>query len=465
MSPAKAAAPQIAEAAAATTPPNTQALTSTFESSIDLDFFGKTPQKSTPRSLFSSKESEYLPGSKRKFELDFESPKSTKKAKMEETSASSKRKRDFEFETPQKKPKSSYTSQTMPAKPRSAIDPMGPTRSAMKPLVQPRTPATGQKKTVTFGQEPLTGTRIVHPSFGRAGVYKGSVFADVSPTPFSSPEASISTPSTISDTGSSQLEMSPTTKNNTEGNTPGARSVFCEDPYDPFWRPRPHNPRPGQFCLPDDLSQYDDEDDESNIFEQSTPMKSTIIGDNTPDAIRQSQNSQLQDSPDTPRLSHAHLPLTSTQGAQPSSSTVSHSTFTPLPSIPPTSSTLPAEADPSAIDKARAAAEKYKPASIGKQASKLSQVTSARSRSSSPPPRDDELQQRLDSWARNLAWPAMGERIVEEEVFNSEMMGRIRREWTEEDDEQSKDFWEREFERVVEAGRKAGREGKVLMFV
>lgn len=407
-----------------------------------------------------------MPGTKRKFELDFDSPKA-KKAKMEEALASSKRKRELELETPQQRNKPSDMSQTMPQKP----------RSAMRPLVQPRTPATGAKKIVTFGRQPLTNTRIIRPSFGKAGNYKGSVFADVSPRPFSSPEASTSTPSTISDTGSSQLEMSPTTKNNTEGNTPGARSVFCEDPYDPFWRPQHHNPRPGQFCLPDDLSMYDEEEDESNTFEQSTPLQSTTNNGvsnapTTPDTIRQGHRTVLPDSPETPRPSHAQLPPTTSQNLQTSTAGAIR------PATCPATSSIPTEADPSAIDKARALAEKHKPASVGKQASKLSQVTSARSRSSSPPPSREstlaphdnqpittEMEAHLDHWARNLSWPNAGEKIVEEEVFNSEMMSRICGEWTSEDDEQSSIFWEREFERVVDAGRNAGRTGKVLMFV
>lgn len=481
MSPVKPVAPQTAEAAA-TAPPTTNAPTPATEQETEQDFFGQNRQKSTPRSLFSDKESEYMPGSKRKFELDFESPKTAKKAKMETlASFNSKRKRELEFETPQKRSKASTLPQTMPPMP----------RSAMKPLIQPRTPATG-KKSVTFGRQPLTDTKIVRPLFGKAGNYKGSVFADSSPVPFSSPEASTSTPSTISDTGSSQLEMSPTTKSNTDGNTPGARSVFCEDPYDPYWRPQPHNPRPGQFCLPDDLSLYDDEEEGSNIFEQSTPVHSNtnIGGSNTastPDTIRQGYNAVFPDSPQTPRLSHSQLPATTSQGAQASTSTGTSSTPTQLSySTPPTTSTILAEADTSAVLKARAAAEKYKPASFGKQASKLSQVTSARSRSSSPPrsrgdtpgsgidpalaaqnnePVTIELEQHLDKWARNLSWPAPGEKIVEEEAFNNEMMGQIRAEWTTEDDEQSQTFWDREFERVVEAGRRADRTGKVLMFV
>ena len=476
VSPSKPAAPQTAEAPP-TTNQDTEATPKAIEQIPDRESEDNLEQ-STPRSLFSSKPSQYLPGSKRKFELDFESPKTAKKAKMEAALASSKRKREFEFETPQKKNKQPNMSQTMPPMP----------RSAMKPLFQPRTPVASMKKSVTFHRHPLTDTKTVRPLFGKAGNYAGSVFADVSPLPDSSPEASPSTPSTLSDISSSQLEMSPTTKSNTEVNTPGARTKFCEDPYDPYWRPQPHNPRPGQFCLPDDLSQYDDEDDES-IIEQSTPVQSNAkFGNNTPttpDTVRRGNAAVLSDSPETPRLPHAQLPAASS--STPKSSTASHPTPPKLTySTPPTSGNLFADAGPDAVNKARAAAEKYKPESVGKQASKLSQVTQARSRSSSPNgsrtttpalaidsaivAKDNEeispeLEQQYDEWAQNLDWPAPGQKIVEEEHFKSDMMNRILEEWTGEDDDQSQKFWETSFDQVIEAGRKAEREGKVLMFV
>lgn len=484
MSPAKPAAPQAAKAA---TTPNTKAPSLPIEQDLEQDL-----EQSTPRSLFSDKPSDYMPGSKRKFELDFESPKTVKKAKMEAL-ARSKRKREFEFETPQKKNKSSDMSQTMPPMP----------RSAMKPRFQPRTPATAMKKSVTFHRQPLTDTKTVRPMFGKAGNYAGSVFADASPLPLLIPESMANTPSTVSDIGSSQLEMSPTTKSNTEGNTPVTRSVFCHDPYDPYWRPQPHNPRPGQFCLPDDLSQYDDEEDQS-IIEQSTPTQSNASGagnrPTTPDSIRRGYSAVFPDSPETPRISHAQLPATASQSMPASSSTY------PTPpqfssSNPPVAGNIFAEAGADAVNKARAAAEKYKPESVGKQASKLSQVTQARSRSSSPPGsrpatpafaldpalvaqdkknvgpaqqvKSDatsnmvthELEQHLDKWAQNLEWPQPGQKIMEEEIFKSDMMDHILNDWTKEDDEQSEMFWDKEFDRVVEAGRQAERGGKTIMFI
>ena len=483
VSPSKPAAPQTAEAPP-TTNQDTEATPKAIEKIPDRESEDNLEQ-STPRSLFSSKPSQYLPGSKRKFELDFESPKTAKKAKMEAALASSKRKREFEFETPQKKNKPTNMSQTMPPMP----------RSAMKPLVQPRTPVASMKKSVTFNRHPLTDIKTVRPLFGKAGNYAGSVFADVSPLSDSSPEGTPSTPSTLSDINSSQLEMSPTTKSNTEVNTPGARTKFCEDPHDPYWRPQPHNPRPGQFCLPDDLSQYDDEDDES-IIEQSTPVQSnTRTGNNTPntpETVRRGNAAVASDSPETPRLPHAQLPAASPQTAQASTQTTQPrtSSYSAPPkltySTPPTSANLFADVGPDAVNKARAAAEKYKPESVGKQASKLSQVTQARSPSSSPngsraatpasamnpaivAQNSDKIpherQQEYDEWARNLDWPAPGQKIVEEEIFKSDMMKKIVQEWTEEDETNSKIFWNKNFDQVIEAGRKAEREGKVLMFV
>lgn len=426
--------------------------------------------KSAPRSLFSDKPSDYLPSSsKRKFELDFDDPRSQKKTKME-TLASSKRKHDFgfesEFETPQKKNKTQMMAQTMPPMP----------RSAMKRQFQQRSPTTAIKKNVTFSQQPITDSRDLRPCFGSAGQYRGSIFATAAPPPFSSPESSPSTPSTISETGSSHASLSPATKSNTNTNTPSATPAFT-DPYNPYWAPTPHNPRPGQWCLPDDMSFYDHEDDNSMI-EQTTPIASANISGKTsatPESTRKGYNAVLPNSPETPRPSHAQLPGSATQSTIPVASNL----------IAQYSSSVSADAD--AVLKARAAAEKYKPESVGKQASKLSQVTQARSRSTSPSgstPRspgraidpalfaqDEENAAEegntidYDEWARNLDWPEPGDKIVEDEIFKSEMMQHILSEWTEEDEEQSHAFWSREYDRVVEVGRKAEREGKVLMFV
>lgn len=472
-SPTKPVAPQAIETATTTTP-----VIQTPSPLIEQDF-----EQPNPRSLFSEKPSDYMPGSKRRFELDFESPRTMKKAKMEAL-ASSKRKREIDFETPQKKPKSFDFSQTMPAMP----------RSAMKPQFQPRTPAPATKKSVTFNRQPLTGTKTVRPMFGKAGNYAGSVFADTSPLPLSSPEAAPITPSSVSDISSSQLEPSPSTKSNTEPNTPIARVPSCHDPYDPYWRPQPHNPRPGQFCLPDDLSEYDDEDDESTN-DQSIPTQSntSVVGNTptTPETIRKGYNAVFPDSPETPRMSHARLPATAPQSTPASTSdypTSPHHSY----STPSATGSIFAEAGTDAVNKARAAAEKYKPESVGKQASKLSQVTQARSRSSSPTGSrsatpafaidpalvaqdnvfdgagntvNQELERHLDTWAQDLEWPQPGQKIAEEEIFKSDMMSHILEQWTEEDDEQSEMFWDREFDRVIEAGRRAEHEGKILMFV
>jgi hypothetical protein len=399
-----------------------------------------------------------------------------------EIQASSKRKREFEFETPQKKTRTQMMSQTMPRMP----------RSAMKPQFQPRTPATAIKKNVTFNQDPLTASIGLNPQFGYAGDYKGSIFENVPLPPFSSSEASPSTPSTISETDSSQVSFSPTTKSNTNANTPDARMPTFADPHNPYWTPRPHNPRPGQFCLPDeeDMEYYDDE---SMIERSTTPTASVSIGGNTPatpETIGKGRNAVFPESPETPRPSHAQLPGSAAQ------TTPAVSSFSPAPqhshTAPSTTESLFADAGTDAVTKARAAAEKYKPASVGKQASKLSQVTSARSRSSSPPASapgtpsftvditqdkesaaqsqdgntiDLDYMKECEEWAANLDWPKPGEKIVEDEIFNSDMMKHIVKEWTEEDEEQNRTFWDREYDRVIEAGRRAEREGKVLMFV
>ena len=239
------------------------------------------------------------------------------------------------------------------------------------------------------------------------------------------------------------------------------------------------------------------------IDQSTTPQSDAGIGSNiptTPETIRKGYNTVFPESPETPRMSHAHLPGSSPQSTPaitstyPTQSKYSHST-------PAMTGNHFAEVDTDAVNKARAAAEKYKPESVGKQASKLSQVTQARSRSSSPPGStpptpghainpvlaapdlenmaqaqqnglgnsgnmlSNDYEQKVDDWARNLDWPQPGQKIAEEEVFKSDMMGFIVKEWTDEDDEQSETFWDREFDRVVEAGRRAEREDKVLMFV
>ena len=234
-------------------------------------------------------------------------------------------------------------------------------------------------------------------------------------------------------------------------------------------------------------------DDESMIERSTTPTASVSIGGNTPatpETIGKGRNAVFPESPETPRPSHAQLPGSAAQ------TTPAVSSFSPAPqhshTAPSTTESLFADAGTDAVTKARAAAEKYKPASVGKQASKLSQVTSARSRSSSPPASapgtpsftvditqdkesaaqsqdgntiDLDYMKECEEWAANLDWPKPGEKIVEDEIFNSDMMKHIVKEWTEEDEEQNRTFWDREYDRVIEAGRRAEREGKVLMFV
>lgn len=473
-----------------------------------------SPPRPVPRSLFSNAPSSHQPGAKRSVPLDFdapwtakktrlqtpsdnlqpdlESPLTTKKTSLEATSSTPrKRKPEFdEFKTPQKKVKTHEQSQTMPQ-----------IRSALKPRSKVRTPATGLKK-ARFNADPLTSSKSVWGTYGRAGTYTGSVFDYDEKNSFASPEASPTTPSTISDTSSS-MSLSPTTKANTVANTPrGRMDPTVEDLDEDDFVPTPHHPRPGQFCLPDELSYLDGDDDESAIDQDITPTSANLGATTpaTPGTIRRGFNAVFPDSPETPRPSHAQLPLSA-----PSSTPAITSTYPTPPeysySTPPMPENIFAEAGSDAINKARAAAEKYKPESVGKQASKLSQVTQARSRSPSPPAStpatpglaidsalithdkenmvqgqhnnsagagdntSHEYEQEYDDWARNLDWPEPGQKIVEEEHFKSDMMGLIMNDWTEEDDEQSEHFWHRQFDRVVDAGRRADREGKVLMFV
>lgn len=117
------------------------------------------------------------------------------------------------------------------------------------------------------------------------------------------------------------------------------------DPQDPSWKPSLFNPRPGTFRLLDD-DEIEEEQQYLNQMEQDDV--------DAPEGL-------APDPPSTPRMSHAELPKNSASAASAVDST---SAF-----------------EAANLEKRRADASKTKP----RKASKLAEVTSARSRSPSPP--------------------------------------------------------------------------------
>ena len=287
------------------------------------------------------------------------------------------------------------------------------------------------KRSARFNADPVASTRLLTGNYGPAGQYTGNIFADHEPTP--SPASTISTTSeSLSSLDSSDV-FSPTTKMNTRSNAMASLEKHIafdkeyRDPSQPEWRPSPANPRPGTFQVPDE-EDFDDEE------------------------VSLQEDSASSAPPASPRPAHTALPTVS-----PAAST----------SVMPydTSNSL---ADVSKINKAREQAEKFKP----KESSRLSQVQQARSRSSSPPmstepedhtpslssdngeEEDDPEDHKFDDWAARLQWPAPT--LKKDAGYTTEYMeDYVTRNWTEDDDEQSATFYEKEWKRLEEAVKEA----------
>ena len=152
------------------------------------------------------------------------------------------------------------------------------------------------------------------------------------------------------------------------------------------------------------------------------------------------------------------------------------------------------------LNKARQEAQQYKP----KQASRLSQVEPARSESSSPPPisapittttltatstaemvqseqeqpltaeevdaaraairEDAEKMREAEEWAANLDWPEPVS-YVDAGLCSEYIDNLIRSRWTEEDDQRTHEFWDKEFDEVNAMCNAAKAEGKTLKLI
>ena len=133
-----------------------------------------------------------------------------------------------------------------------------------------------------------------------------------------------------------------------------------KDPQDPNWKPSLFNPRPGTFRFLADLERDDDDDDDAEQLGMTLP-----------------------DLPSTPKMSHAELPKFSSDGAVPIDST---SAF-----------------EAANLERRRADATKTKP----RKGSRLAEVTSAISRSPSPPDLDSDAAEASDESAKTPS-PVIG---------------------------------------------------------
>ena len=141
---------------------------------------------------------------------------------------------------------------------------------------------------------------------------------------------------------------------NAGGPTGKVRYVW-RDPHDPDWKPSLANPRPGCFRVPSDDDDSDGDDNEDS------------------EAETRAAEAETPPQPSTPRMSHAELPK---------------------PPSTPQSAQSAGALEAANLERRRAEAAKTKP----RTSSRLAEVTSARSRSPSPPGLDtDEGAEASDS--------------------------------------------------------------------
>lgn len=359
-----------------------------------------------------------------------------------------------------------------PSTPANRMEPQTPLRSALRPNGFGTLGRSA--KSVRISSQ--TSVKHVYGTYGRSGQYHGSMFSDPSEKSDKS-EKSDSSLSSISAREVSGMH-SPTTIENTQNNkTPKFRldtSVF--DPNDDSWRPSLANPSPGHFRVPD-LDEYMDDEDTVTLDQETE---------------------DVPPQPSTPRMSHAELP-----GAAPAT-----------PSSTSQNDSGMGETAESRLEKARSDAQKYKPA----RSSRLSLTEQARSRSSSPPGEDStfresqievsttppirdrthadtptqttlsptptpvarkpldntvvgedgmtdyEREHQYDEWAANLDW-LEPQTYVEAGIASSYIDDLVRKNWTERDSQESREFWNREFDAGLEAARKAEAEGRELVWI
>lgn len=372
-----------------------------------------------------------------------------------------------------------------PATPtKTSLQPQTPLRSALRQNANTTIGRSG--KTVLFN--PNNEVKHIYRSYGPAGQYHGSVFSDTSAHSESSVSLtnaqSILSPSTVSNTRNNE-----TTRFELDSN------VF--DPNDESWRPSLANPAPGHFRLPE-ADEYDDFDD-SEMSQLDREERE-----------RQTTQRQVPPPPSTPRMSHAELP-------QPSASSAI-SSFTDN-----ADSALVNDTQETRLNKARSEAQKYKPA----RSSRLSHGEPARSRSSSPPltnsqiehndytnsdftesnmlfstPEPTNFQRRehstiieespakplgredldnvtagedgmtdyqrehqYDDWAKDIFDKVAVQTYEESAIASSYIADLVRKNWTKKDSDDSIAYWDKEFEEGIKATREAHAHGRQLLWV
>lgn len=77
---------------------------------------------------------------------------------------------------------------------------------------------------------------------------------------------------------------------------------------------------------------------------------------------------------------------------------------------------------------------------------------------------DYEREHQYDEWAANLDWPEP-QTYVEAGIASSYIDDLVRKNWTERDSQESREFWNREFDAGLEAARKAEAEGRELVWI
>ncbi|KAK5195492.1 hypothetical protein LTR99_002014 [Exophiala xenobiotica] len=364
-----------------------------------------------------------------------------------------------------------------PSTPAKRTEPQTPLRSALRPYTFGNLGRSA--KSVRISSQ--TSVKHVYGTYGRSGQYHGSMFTDPLEKPKKSDKSDTSDSSLSSISAREVSGMhSPTTLENTHNNmTPKFRldtSIF--DPNDDTWRPSLANPSPGHFRVPD-MDEYMDEDEDTVTLDQETE--------------------DVPPQPSTPRMSHAELP--GAAPATPSSNTQNESAM--------------GDTAESRLEKARSDAQKYKPA----RSSRLSLSDLAESRSSSPPGEDSTFREsqievsmtppiratthvdtptqitlsptptpvarrreldntvigedgmtdygrehQYDEWAANLDWPEP-QTYVEAGIASQYIDDLVRKNWTERDSRESREFWNREFDAGLEAARKAEAEGRELVWI
>ncbi|KIW20343.1 hypothetical protein PV08_00918 [Exophiala spinifera] len=364
-----------------------------------------------------------------------------------------------------------------PSTPANKTAPQTPLRSALRANGYATLGRSGKSVRIN----PQTSVKHVYGTYGRSGIYHGSMFSD----PSDRSKVSDSSASSISARDVSAMHSPSTLQNTVNNMTPKFRlDHSVVDPNDTTWRPSLANPSPGHFRVPD-MDEYEDEED-------------TII-------LGQANDEVIPPRPSTPRMSHAELPGSS-------SSLIPSSTVQDESSVNDTTE--------SRLEKARSEAQKYKPV----RSSRLSLTEKARSRSSSPPGEDvgeissfresqievsdtpplrarthpdtpnnttmsstlsptpktrKELdntnvgtdgmtdyqrEHQYDEWAAGLDWP-QAQTYVEAGIASQYIDNLVRKNWTERDTEESAEFWAREFDRGEEYARQAAAEGKELVWI